>query len=68
MDCDESIKLEPTYVKSYYRKAKAQFDSQQLQEAVETLKLGIQSASDNETLHQLMTEVKEEIENDNSLE
>ena len=39
-DCNEAIKIEPTFSKSYYRKAKALENQQKLHEAYTVLKEG----------------------------
>lgn len=41
-DCDQAIKIDPLFPKSYYRKAKAQVNLEKPAEAMETLKEGLE--------------------------
>lgn len=66
-DCDMAIKIEPSFAKSYFRKAKANFNLQNLVEAMETLKIGIKYDENNESMNQLLKEIKAEIEEDNKI-
>ena len=61
-DCVKAIEIEPTFTKSYYRKAKALINIDRLSEALETLKTGLEIEPDNDIIKALMEETAEEIE------
>ena len=61
-DCVKAIEIDPTFPKSYYRKAKALINIDRLSEALETLKTGLEIEPDNDIIKALMEETAEEIE------
>ena len=61
-DCNKAIQIEPTYSKSFYRKAKALVNQSKLTDALECIKEGIEVDPENEQLKIFMEEVAEEIE------
>ena len=66
-DCVKAIEIEPSFPKSYYRKAKALINLERLTEALETLKVGLEIEPDNDIIKTLMDETAEEIEQDNKI-
>jgi len=60
-DCNEAIKIDPLFPKSYYRKAKALIGLQKLSDAVETLKESLEMIPENEDLKTLMTTTVKDI-------
>ena len=61
-DCNKAIQIEPTYSKSFYRKAKALVNQQKMTDALEVIKEGIEVDPENESLKMFMDEVAEDIE------
>lgn len=53
-DCNQAMQIDPMFPKSYYRKAKAQINIQNLTDAMETLKEGLEKHPDNEDFKTLM--------------
>ena len=47
-DCDEAIKIDPKYIKSYMRKARALHILTQFQEALDTVKIGRELDQENQ--------------------
>jgi small glutamine-rich tetratricopeptide repeat-containing protein alpha len=62
VDCNRAIEIDPTFSKSYYRKAKALVNQQKLTDAMETLKQGIEQDPENEIIRDFMKDLAEEIE------
>ena len=60
-DCDKAIELEPTFIKSYYRKAKALFKQAKGDAALETGSLGLQYEPNNEHLRALVMQIAREV-------
>ena len=58
-DCDKCLKIDPTFVKCYYRKAKALIESKKSKEAMEVLSKGIQLTRSND-LQELMDKLKKD--------
>ena len=63
-DCDQAIALDPSFSKSYYRKAKAQLESSDYQEALKTLHLGNQIDPSNDTILELIAQINSELASD----
>ena len=63
-DCNQAIQIEPTFIKSYIRKAKALINQQKLEQAMETLKQGHQVDPNSPDLNELIKEVEIELEQD----
>ena len=61
-DCNEAMKIDPMFPKSYYRKAKAQVNLQKLTDAMETLKEGLEKNPENEDFKTMMANTAEEIQ------
>ena len=61
-DCNQAMQIDPTFPKSYYRKAKAQVNLNKLTEALETLKEGLEKNPDNEDFKTLMANTVDEIQ------
>ena len=40
-DCNQAIKIEPAFIKSYFRKARAEINQQKLSDAMDTLQAGL---------------------------
>jgi histone-lysine N-methyltransferase SETD3 len=66
-DCNKAIGIEPTFPKAFFRKAKALFYQQKVQEAVETINAGLEMDPTNEQMLNLKKEIDEEITYDNVL-
>ena len=52
-DCNTAIDIDPTFAKSYGRKARAQLMMQNVKAAVETLDVGLEKCPGNEDLMML---------------
>ena len=52
-DCDTAIKIDPKFVKSYLRKAKAQHLLRMFTDALATAKIGLEIEPDNQDLVEL---------------
>ena len=61
-DCNSAIGIEPSFVKPYYRKAKALMGESKLVDALETLKEAVEIDPENTDLTTLMQSCAEEIE------
>ena len=66
-DCNQAIKIEPTFIKSYFRKAKALINQSKLLAAMETLKEGREVDPDSIEIREMIQEVEFEIEQDTRL-
>ena len=66
-DCNQSIKIDKTFIKSYFRKAKALIGQDKLQQALDTLKEGLEVDPDNVDFVKLSAELAHEITEDNKL-
>jgi len=66
-DCDEAIKIDPAFPKSYFRKAEALVSLNSLEEAKVCLVEAIKHEPENATLHEMLKDISEEIEQDNVL-
>jgi tetratricopeptide (TPR) repeat protein len=66
-DCNESIKIDPSFHKSYFRKAKALVNLDKLVDAIETLNEGLKIDKDRVEMKDLMNEVVLELELENKL-
>lgn len=60
-DCNEAIKVDPTFAKAYWRKADAQMVTGRLKEALETINTAIERKADDETIRKKLNEVKVQI-------
>lgn len=60
-DCNNAIEVDPTFPKSYYRKAKAQIGLQKYTDALETLKTGLEKSPDYEDFRPLMASTEEKV-------
>ena len=49
-DCDEAIKIDPKYIKSYMRKARALHILTKFEEALDTVKIGMELDNCNKDL------------------
>jgi len=49
-DCNMAINIDPSFPKSYYRKARAQIGMQNIKAALETLDVGLEKCPGNEDL------------------
>ena len=63
-DCDTAIKIEPTFQKSYLRKAKAFQILARFNEGLEAIQSGIKLDSENQDLKEVERQIIYEIEND----
>ena len=61
-DCNQAIQIEPTFIKSYFRKAKALINQQKLVQAMETLKEGKEIDPNSVEIKEMIKEVEIEIE------
>ena len=61
-DCNQAIKIEPTFIKSYFRKAKALINQQKMVQAMETLKEGREIDPDCIEIREMIQETEMEIE------
>ena len=52
-DCDTAIKIDPKFVKSYFRKAKAQHMLRNFKGALESAKLGLDLEPDNKEMKEM---------------
>jgi tetratricopeptide (TPR) repeat protein len=66
-DCNESIKIDPNFHKSYFRKAKAQVNLDKLVDAIETLNEGLKIDKDREEMKDLLNDLVHELELENKL-
>ena len=66
-DCNQAIQIEPTFIKSYFRKAKALINQSKLLQAMETLKQGREIDPDSIEIKEMIQEVEQEIEQDTKL-
>ena len=66
-DCNQAISIDPTFSKSYYRKAKALVNQQKLTEALESLQEGTKYDADNETVNTFIKDLQEEITQENTI-
>lgn len=57
-DCNEAIKVDPTFPKAYWRKAEALLVTGKLKEAVETLNTAIEKKADDETIRNKLNDAK----------
>jgi tetratricopeptide (TPR) repeat protein len=57
-DCNQAIKIEPTFIKSYFRKAKALINQSKLLQAMETLKEGREIDPDSVEIREMIQEVE----------
>ncbi len=67
VDCDQAIKINAAFVKSYFRKAKALINQQKLDDAADTLKKAIELDPNNVDIKLLLQEVLTEQEQDSKL-
>ena len=66
-DCNQAIKIDKHFIKSYFRKAKALISQSKLPEALITLKDGLEVDPENVDFTKLSAELVQEIEEDNRL-
>ena len=66
-DCNQSIKIDKTFIKSYFRKAKAQIGQDKLSDALATLKEGLEVDPENVDFTRLVAELSHEIAEDNKI-
>ena len=66
-DCNQAIKVDPSFIKSYFRKAKAQINQSKLPDALKTLREGLEIDPGNVDFTKLSAELEQEIEEDNKL-
>jgi tetratricopeptide (TPR) repeat protein len=57
-DCNEAIKLDPTFAKAYWRKAESLLVTGRLREAIDTLTGAIENKADDETIRKKLNEAK----------
>lgn len=66
-DCDSAIEIEPTYQKSYYRKAKALYCLYALKEAAEVIDKAMELEPNNVLAQELRDNILKEIEIESTL-
>jgi len=66
-DCDEAIQIDPKYVKSYPRKARALHILTRFQQALDTVKIGLELDPEIQDLKELESQLTEEIDADSLL-
>ena len=66
-DCNSAIDIEPSYTKSYYRKAKALYYQQKLEESMATIDVALGFEPDNQDIMNFRESIQKEIDLDNKL-
>ena len=66
-DCNSAIEIEPSYTKSYYRKAKALYGQNKLKDALTVIEKAQEMDPANSDIQQLLEKILQEIELDSKL-
>ena len=66
-DCDEAIKVDPKYVKSYFRKSLALLRLQKMNEALDMISVAVELEPSQQSFVELKTLISKEIEEDSKV-